>query len=185
MLAVDLGQKRLELLLEVVPTATTIAALVNPGSPGASILLRDLQSAANALGAHVQVVHASSEGEFEAVFSEVGKLGAKALLIGADPLFNNESQRLAALALHHAIPAIYQFHEFAEAGGLMSYGGSIADTYRQAGIYTGRIVGGETPGNLPVHQSAKVDFIVNLRAATALGLTIPPSLLARADEVIE
>jgi putative ABC transport system substrate-binding protein len=185
MLAVDLGSKRLELLREVIPGARVIAALVNPTSPGAAIVLKDLQATADALGLEVHILNAASEREFETVFSDLSKLRAQGLVIGADPLFNNQSQQLAALAMRHAVPAIYQFHEFTEAGGLMSYGGSIADAYRQAGVYTGRVIKGERPADLPVQQSTKVELILNLKTAKALGIEIRPTVLARADEVIE
>jgi putative ABC transport system substrate-binding protein len=185
MLAIDLGSKRLELLREVVPGASLIAALVNPTSPGAAIVLKDLQATAKALGLQVHVLHAAAEREFEAVFSDLGKLRAQALVIGGDPLFNDQSQRLAALATRHAVPAIYQFREFTAAGGLMSYGGSIADAYHQAGVYTGRIIRGDKPADLPVQQSTKIELIVNLKTAKSLGIHVPQALLARADEVIE
>jgi putative ABC transport system substrate-binding protein len=185
MLAVDLGSKRLELLREVVPNAKVVAALVNPTSPGAAIVLKDLQAAAQSLGLEVHILHAAAEREFEAVFSDLSKLRAQALVIGADPLFNDQSKRLAALATRYAMPAIYQFREFTEAGGLVSYGGSIADAYHQAGLYTARVIKGDKPSDLPVHQSTKLELVINLKTAKALGFDVPPSVLARADEVIE
>jgi putative ABC transport system substrate-binding protein len=185
MLAVDLGPKRLELLREVLPSARFFVALVNPTSAGAPILRRELQVTANTLGVQVHVLHAAAEEEIDAAFSELTKLRAQGVIIGADPLFNDQSRRLAELASKHAIPAVYQFRDFTAAGGLMSYGGSITDTYHQAGVYTGRILKGEKPADLPVQQSTTVELILNLKTAKALSLTIPPTLLARADEVIE
>jgi putative ABC transport system substrate-binding protein len=185
MLAVDLGSKRLQLIREVVPAATNIAVLVNPTSPGAAILLRDLQTASEALGQKAHVIHAATESDFEPAFEALVKLRAGALVIGADPLFNNRSEQLAALSIRNAVPTIYQFREFTAAGGLMSYGGSIKDTYLQAGVYTGRVLKGDKPADLPVQQVTKVELIINLKTAKALGLTIPLPLLGRADEVIE
>jgi putative ABC transport system substrate-binding protein len=185
-LTVELGPKQLEVLRELVPTATIIALLVNPTNPtNAETLSRDLQAAARTLGLQLHVLHASTERDFDAVFASLPRLGAGALVIGSDPFFNSRSQQLAALALRHAIPTMYPFREYAMAGGLISYGNSFADAHRQVGIYTGNILNGEKPGNLPVQQSTKVELIINLKTANALGLTIPLSLLGRADEVIE
>jgi putative tryptophan/tyrosine transport system substrate-binding protein len=184
-LSIEVGPKRLELLREVVPTATSIALLVNPASPALSQPAeRDLETAARALALKLHVVRASSEGDFETVFASLTKLRADGLVIGPDALFSSRSEALAGLALRHALPAIYQF-EFAAAGGLMSYGGSYIDGFRLAGTYSARILNGEKPADLPVQQSTKVELIINLRTARALGLDIPPTLLARADEVIE
>jgi putative ABC transport system substrate-binding protein len=182
---VELGPKRLQLLRELVPTATSIAALVNPTGPIAETLSRDLRDAAGALGLRLDVLHASSERDFDAAFATVAQLRAGALLIVTDPFFVNQSEQLAALALHHAIPTIYFAREFVAAGGLMSYGSSLTDAYRLAGTYTGRVLKGERPADLAVQQSTKVELIINLRTAKALGLTLPLSLLGRADEVIE
>jgi putative ABC transport system substrate-binding protein len=185
-LNVEVAPKRLELAHELVPTATNMALLVNPTNPLAGAVSKDLQAVARALGLQLHVLHASTERDFDAVFTTLVQLRAAALVIGsADPFFVARAGQLAALALRHAVPTIYQFREFAAAGGLVSYGGRITDSYRQAGIYTGRILKGEKPADLPVQQSTKVELIINLNTARALGLEIPPPLLARADEVIE
>jgi putative ABC transport system substrate-binding protein len=181
----ELGPKRLELLRELVPTATSIAALINPTGPIAETLSTDLRNAAGALGLQLHVLHASSERDFDTIFATAAQLRAGALLIVTDPLFINRSEQLAALALRHAVPTIYFTREFAAAGGLMSYGGSLTDAYRLGGVYAGRILKGEKPADLPVEQSTKVELILNLKTAKALGLTVPLSLLGRADEVIE
>jgi putative tryptophan/tyrosine transport system substrate-binding protein len=185
MMAVELGSKRLELLHELVPTATMVGALVNPTSPGAKTQMHDLSAAAGKLGLRLHIVEASSERDLEPAFAELLRLRADALWIGADPLFNGQSEQLAALTLRHRIPAIYQFREFAAAGGLMSYSGSITDAYRQAGVYTGRVLKGDMPADLPVQQSTKVELILNLKTAKTIGLTVPSTLLGRADEVID
>jgi putative tryptophan/tyrosine transport system substrate-binding protein len=185
MLAVELGPKRLELLHHLLPAAKIVGALVNPGSRSAAILMRDLNSAALALGLQMRIVHASADEDFDRVFGTLHEEKVDALVIGADPLFNSRNGRLASLAANHAIPAIYQFREFAAAGGLASYGGSLTDAYRVAGVYTGRILKGERPVDLPVQQSTKIELIINLKTANALGLTIPETLLATADEVIQ
>jgi len=184
-LAVELGQKRLELLHEVVPTATLIGVLVNPTGPNLKAVLRDLQAAARTLGLPIHVLHASTERDFDTVFATLVRLRAGALVIGTDTFFNSQSRKLAALTVRHAVPAIYQYREFAAAGGLMSYAGSITDAYRLAGVYTGRILKGEKPSDLPVQQSTKVELFINLKTAKALGITIPQSVLVRADEVIQ
>ena len=185
-LNVEVAPKRLELAHELVPTATNMALLVNPTNPLAGAVSKDLQAVARVLGLQLHVLHASTESDFDAVFTTLVQLRAAALVIGsADPFFVARAGQLAALALRHAVPTIYQFREFAAAGGLVSYGGRITDSYRQAGIYTGRILKGEKPADLPVQQSTKVELIINLNTARALGLEIPPTLLARADEVIE
>jgi putative ABC transport system substrate-binding protein len=181
----ELGPKRLELLHDLVPTATNIAMLVNPTNPDAETQSRGAQAAASALGLHFHVLHASAERDFDTVFATLFKLRPSALVIGADPFFISRREQIGALALRHAVPAIYQFREFAAAGGLMSYGSSLADSVHLAGIYTGRILKGEKPADLPVQQSTKVELIINLKTAKALGLTVPLALLTRADEVIE
>ena len=184
-LNVEVGPKRLELLHELVPTTTVIALLVNPTNPNAETLSRDLQTAARGRGLQLHVLHASTERDFDPVFAELVQLRASVLVIGTDAFFTTRSEQLAALTIRHALPAIYQSREFAAAGGLASYGGSLADSYRTAGVHTGRILKGEKPTDLPVQQSTKVELIINLKTAKALGLTVSLPLLARADEVIE
>jgi putative tryptophan/tyrosine transport system substrate-binding protein len=184
-IAVQLGSKRLELLKQLMPALDVVGALVNPNRPGTPTLMHDLRAAADALGLRLQIVNASSEQAVAPAFSELQRLQVGALWIGADPLFNGLSEQLATLSLTHRIPAIYQFRDFAAAGGLASYGGSITDAYRQAGVYSGRILKGDKPSDLPVQQSTKVELILNLKTAKLLGLELPPAMLARADEVIE
>ena len=184
-LAQELGPKRLELLHELVPTATVVAVLVNPSYPGAEILLRDLQVAARTLALQIHVLHASTEHELDTAFASLVQLRAGALVIGPDSFFNSRRELLAALTVRHAVPAIFQYREFAAAGGLMSYGGSITDQYRLVGAYTGRILKGEKPADLPVQQSTKIELIINMKTAKTLGLTFPLTLLGRADAVIE
>ena len=181
----ELGSKRLELLRDVVPTANSFALLINPTNSLLEPLMRIHQSAANALGLQLHVLKASTERDFENVFSSFPGLGSGGLVISGDPLFNARSEQLAALALRHKVPAIYQYREFIASGGLMSYGGSITDSYRVVGVYTGRILKGEKAAELPVQQSTKVELLINLKTAKSLGLTIPLTLLTRADEVIE
>src|SRR6266508_1064639 len=182
----EIGPKRLELLHAVVPRATIIALLVNPTIPTiAEPLSRDLQAAASTLGLKLQVLHASTERDFDTVFATLVKLQAGALVIGPDTLFTARSKQLGALTVRHAMPTIFQYREFAAAGGLMSYGGSNAEYYRLIGVYTGKILKGEKPGDLPVQRSTKIEFIINLKTARALGLTLPLDLLGLADEVIE
>jgi putative ABC transport system substrate-binding protein len=184
-LGVELERKRLELLHGVVPRATVIGALIRPANPNAATQLRDLQEAAQGLGLKLQALDAAAEQDFDAVFARLVELQAGGLVIATDGLFISHSERLGALTLRHALPAIFQFRAFAAAGGLMSYGGSLAELYRQSGIYVGRILKGEKPSDLPVQQATKVELIVNLKTANALGLDLPLSLLARAGEVIE
>ena len=185
-LALEAGPKRLELLHELVPTARTIALLVNPASPALSEpATKDAQAAARTLGVNVHVLHAKTALDFDRVFATLVQLRAGALVIGADALFTGRAEELATLALRHRVPAIYQYPEFTAAGGLMSYGGSIRDTFHQAGVYVGRILNGEKPADLPVAQLTKVELVINLKTAKAFGLTVPPALLARADELVD
>jgi putative tryptophan/tyrosine transport system substrate-binding protein len=184
-LALEIGPKRLELLHSLVPNATSIAVLVNPARANVEAETRDMQAAARALGLQLHVLHASTERDFDTVFATSVQLRAGGIVISGDPFFNTRSEQLAAMAVRHAVPAIYQFHEFAAAGGLASYGSSITNTHREAGIYTGRILKGEKPADLPVQESSKVEMILNLKTAKALGITVPLPLIARADEVIE
>jgi putative tryptophan/tyrosine transport system substrate-binding protein len=184
LLNVEVGPKRLELLHELVPATKIMALLINPGR-SVDTLSIDLQEAASILGLKLHVLHARTDRDLETVFASLIQLRAGALVIGSDPFFISRSEQLAALALRHAIPAIFQNREFAAAGGLMSYGGGSTDGYRLVGAYTGRILKGERPADLPIHQSTKVELIINLKTAKALGLTFPLSLLGRADEVIE
>jgi putative ABC transport system substrate-binding protein len=185
-LNVEVGPKRLELLRELIPTATIIAVLVNPTSRVLTEQsLQRLQTAAPALGLQLHVLHASTERDLDTVFPTLVQLRADALVIGPDNFFNARIKQLAALTLRHAVPTIYEFRPFVEAGGLMSYGSSETEYYRMAGICAGKILNGEKPADLPVQQSTKVELIINLKTAKALGLTVPLSLLGRADEVIE
>jgi putative ABC transport system substrate-binding protein len=181
----ELVPKRLELLHQVVRKAATVALLVNPTNAVTEIVQRDVQEAARTLGLQLNVVHASVEPDLDKVFATLGQLRAGALVIGTDTFFDGQSERLAALAVRHAMPTIYQTREFAAAGGLMSYGGSLPDAYRKAGVYVGRVLKGEKPADLPVMQSTKVELMINLKTAKALGIEIPAALLATADEVIE
>jgi len=185
-LTVELAPKQLEVLHELVPTATIIALLVNPTNPtNAETLSRDLQAAARTLGLQLHVLHASTEHDFDAVFASLPRLRAGALVIGSDPFFNSRSEQLVALASRHAMPTMYPFREYAMAGGLISYGNSFADAHREVGVYTGRILKGEKPADLPIQQSVKAELVINLKTAKALGLTFPLPLIGRADEVIE
>jgi len=184
-LNVEVGPKRLELMRELIPAATNIAVLVNPTSPIAEPFSRSMQAAARTLGQQVHVLQASTEQDFDKVFADLARLRAGALVISPDVFFNTRSEQLATLSLRHAVPAIYQYHEFTAAGGLMSYGSDETEYYRLIGIYAGRILKGEKPADLPVVQSTKVEMILNLKTAKALGITVPLPLLGRADEVIE
>ena len=185
-LSVELGAKRLEVLHELVPTTSSIALLVNPTDPAnADPLSRDLQVAARTRGVELHILHASTESDFDTVFASLRQLRPSALVIGGDPIFNSRTQLLTALSARHAVPTIYPYREYVTAGGLVSYGDSLRDSYRLVGIYAGRILKGEKPADLPVQQSTKIEMIINLTTAKAIGLTIPLSLLGRADEVIE
>lgn len=184
-LSPELVPKRLELLHQLVPPAAVIGVLLNPTNPNSGNWSRDLQAAARTLGRRIHLLPATTEREIEAAFASLRSLRAGGLVVGGDPFLNEQSERLAALSLRYAVPTIFQFRLYAQAGGLMSYGGDLRDLYRQAANYTGRILAGAKPGDLPVQQRTKIELIFNLRTAQALGLTIPATLLARADEVIE
>jgi putative ABC transport system substrate-binding protein len=185
-LNVEVAPKRLELLHELVPTATIIALLVNPTNPAlAQPTTRDVQAAAYGLGLPLHVLHAASEEDLETAFASFVKLRAGALVIGTDQFFNSRVEQLAALTVRHAVPAIYAIREFVVAGGLMSYGSHLQDAYYLGGRYTGRILKGEKAADLPVQQATRVELIINIKTAKALGITFPISLLGRADEVIE
>ncbi len=184
-LSVELTPKRLELAHELMPAATAVAYLVNPSRPNVEDETKITQAVARSLALELRVLQARTDGDFDAVFARLAQERGGPLVIGVDAFFNSRSDQLATLALRHAVPAIYQYREFAAAGGLMSYGASATDTSRQAGVYCGRILKGEKPGELPVIQSTKAELVVNLRTAKALGLTVPTALLVRADEVIE
>jgi ABC-type uncharacterized transport system substrate-binding protein len=184
--ATGLEAKRLGLLHEMVPKATTIAVLVNPKfRKEAESQLRDVQEAAASLDVQLVVVRANAESDFDAAFSTVVQQRSGALLVCASPFFNTRREQLVVLAARHALPTIYEWRDFADAGGLMSYGTSLADAYRQAGVYAGRILKGAKPADLPIVQATRFEFVINLSTAKALGLTVPDQLLARADEVIE
>jgi putative ABC transport system substrate-binding protein len=185
-LNVEVGAKRLEMLHQVVPAANIVALLVNPANPAVSEpLSRDAQAAASKLGIRLHILQASSDAEIEAVFAALRGLQVGGLVIGSDQFFNSRSGQLAALALQYSLPAIYQYRVFTDAGGLISYGASLTDAFQLTGVYTGRILNGEKPADMPVQQSTKVELSINLKTAKTLGLTIPPSLLVTADEVIE
>jgi putative ABC transport system substrate-binding protein len=181
----DLGPKRLGLLRELMPAGVDVVVLVNPKSPITDSALKDLQEAASVVGQQISVLHASNHQEIYAAFSAMAQRRAPALVIVTDPLFTSRRVQMVTLATRYAIPAIYTSREFAEVGGLMSYGTDLPNIYRQVGVYTGRILKGAKPSDLPVMQPTKFEFVINLATAQALGLTIPPTLLARADEVIE
>jgi putative tryptophan/tyrosine transport system substrate-binding protein len=184
-MAPDLEPKRLELLSELIPQAGVIVLLVNPNNPNTERMIRDVQEAAREKGVQLQILKASSESEIDATFTTLVQEHAGALIVGADPFFGSRREQLVALASRHAVPAIYFWHEFVVAGGLISYGPSLAGTWRQVGIYVGKILNGAKPADLPVEQPTKFELVINLRTVKALGLTVPQSILARADEVIE
>jgi putative tryptophan/tyrosine transport system substrate-binding protein len=179
-----LAAKRLELLHQLAPTSDVIASLVNPDNPNAAPDSRDVQEAARVLGLPILVLNARGD-DFDQAFASLVQRRARELVVAADPFFINRREQLAAIAARHGVLAIYNQREFVEAGGLMSYGTNLPDAYRQAGVYTGRILKGEKPGDLPVLQPTKFEFVINLKTAKALGLNVPDKLLALADEVIE
>jgi putative tryptophan/tyrosine transport system substrate-binding protein len=181
----ELAEKRLGLLRDLVPGVTTVAVLLNPNFATAVANVRESEGAARAIGKEVVIFNASSDAEIETAFANIVQAQSGALLVGADPFFNSRRGLIVALAARHAIPAIYEWREFAEAGGLISYGTSLVEAYRQQGIYAGRILKGEKPADLPVVQLSKFELVINLNTAKALGLAIPPTVLAFADEVIE
>jgi len=182
----ELVSKRLELLRELVPKATVVALLVNPTSPEITeAVSKELQSTTRTLGLQLHILNASNDRDFDTVFTTLAQLRVGALVIAPDAFFISRNEQLGILTSRHGVPAITQFREFAAAGGLMSYGGSFSEPTRQVGIYTGRILKGEKPANLPVQQPMKVELVINLKTARALGVTVPQSVLNRADEVIE
>jgi putative ABC transport system substrate-binding protein len=177
--------KRLELIRKLLPDAGVIALLRNPKSPVDAGEMNDLKSAAQSLGWRIEIVEADTESELESAFANMAGRDAQAMIISTDPLFFGVRKRVVELAARHALPAIYDFREYPAAGGLMSYGANVAAVYHQVGLYTGKILSGAKPGELPVMQPTRFDLVLNLKTATSLGLTIPPTLLALADEVIE
>jgi len=185
MFSTELMPKRLELLSELVPQAGVIALLVNPNNSNAEQVIGDVREAARAKGVQLHILKVGTESEIDAAFGSLVQPQAGALLVGSDPFFAGRREQLVALASRHAVPAIYEWREFVEAGGLISYGTSLAASFRQLGTYAGRILKGAKPADLPVQQPTTFELVVNLKTAKALGLTVPPSILSRADEVIE
>jgi putative ABC transport system substrate-binding protein len=184
-LSVELLEKRLDLLHELLPTTALVALLVNPTNPVTERAIAEAQNGAHSLGFQLQVLKASTNSEIDAAFETLAGLRAEALVVYGDPFFTNQKDQIVALAARHAVPAIYEWREFVLAGGLMSYGTNFTDSWRQAGVLTGKILRGAKPADLPIQQAVQLQLVINLQTAQALGLTIPPILLARADEVIE
>jgi putative ABC transport system substrate-binding protein len=184
-LASVVAAKQFEALYETVPSATVMGCLMNPNNPNTEEDTKEAQKATHTLGVQLQILHARNETEIETVFATLPQKRVGALVIFSDGVFNSRPQQIAALAVRYMMPTSYSLREFARAGGLMSYGTNLSDAYRQAGVYTGRILKGDKPGDLPVFQATKVELIINLKTAKALGLTFPTALLVRADEVIE
>jgi putative ABC transport system substrate-binding protein len=184
-LNVELTAKRLDLLSDLVPQARTIALLVNPTNPNAERIMRDAQEAARTKGVQLHALKAANESEIDSAFVTLAELRISALVVGSDPFFVSRREQLVELAARYAVPAINEMRGFVDAGGLISYGTSIAGVYRQLGIYAGKILTGAKPADLPVEQPTTFELVVNLKTAAALGVTIPPAILARADEVIE
>ena len=183
--SLETGPKRLELLADLLGSRKVVGILLNPGRTRSAAELTDLLEAAQALGFQPHVLYAGADEEFETVFATLTRLAAGGLAISGDPFFNTRAEHLGALSLKHAMPTIFQAREFTTAGGLISYGSSFAELYRLTGVYTGRVLKGEKPADLPVQQPTKLELIINLRTAKALGLDVPPSVMVRADEVIE
>jgi putative ABC transport system substrate-binding protein len=181
----DLGAKQLGLLRELIPTVSLVGLLVNPNNENAEAIITDLKVAAATIGVEIGIVRASDSHEIEATFAALVRNKVHALVVGTDPFFYSRRVQLVTLAMRHALPAVYNVREDAEAGALMSYGTSLTAVWRQVGAYTARILKGEKPADLPVDQATRFEFVINLKTAKALGLSVPPSLLARADEVIE
>jgi putative ABC transport system substrate-binding protein len=185
LLTVELAAKQLEVLHELLRTSAAVAMLVNPNNPLTEPETKGMRDAARSLGLQLHILNASTEGEIDAAFGKLIELRAGALVVSGDPFFNSRGDQIVALAARHALPAIYEWREFATAGGLMSYGTDLADAYRQVGIYAGKVLKGAKPADLPVQRVVRVEFVINLKTAKTLGLTFPITLLGRADEVIE
>ena len=181
----EVAPKRVELAQELVPQASSIGLLINPKNPLAAMVERDSQAAALKLGIKLNVLNVSNDAELEEAFTTFRRSSAGALVIGTDAFFNNRLEQLAKLAIRNSVPAVYEYHQFVAAGGLASYGGSIIDSYRLAGEYVGRVLKGEKPADLPVQQASKIELLINLKTAKALGITVPQSIQNRADEIIE